>query len=96
MAQDVVTKFKIDLTDFKAGVQDARRNLQLARSEFKATAAGTDDWRRSTEGLTAKIKETNAVIDAEKAKLKALADQHAEVAAEQGKTPTRQKNLKRR
>lgn len=93
MAQDVVTKFKIDLTDFKAGVQDARRNLQLARSEFKATAAGTDDWRRSTEGLTAKIKETNAVIDAEKAKLKALADQHAEVAAEQGENSDKAKEL---
>ena len=90
---DVVTKFKIDLTDFKAGIQDARRNLQLARSEFRATAAGTDDWRKSTEGLTAKIKETNAVIDAEKAKLKALADEHAKVAAEQGENSDKAKEL---
>lgn len=93
MAQDVVTKFKIDLTDFKKGVQEAKSSLAVARSEFRATSASTDDWRKSTQGLTAKIKETNAVIDAEKAKLKALADQHAEVAAEQGENSNRAKEL---
>lgn len=81
---DVVTKFKIDLTDFKAGVQDAKRNLQLARSEFRAASVGMDDWRKSTEGLTAKIKESNAAVDAAKAKLKSIEEEIERVSSAEG------------
>lgn len=78
------TKFKVDISELKANIQEANRNIKLARSEFKAAASSMEDWAKSSDGLSAKIKELSAVEDAEKRKLQALKEQYALVAAEQG------------
>ena len=46
--------FSIDVTNLKAGLSQANRMIRESESEFKAAAAGMDDWRDSEEGLTAK------------------------------------------
>ena len=78
------TKFKVDISELKAGITEANRQIKLARSEFKAASSGMQDWEKSADGLSAKIKELSAVEDAEKRKLQALKQQYELVAAEQG------------
>ena len=82
--EDITTRFKVDISELKAGMQQAARDIKLANSEFKAAASGMDDWSKSSEGLEAKLKQLNAVLDAEKSKLEILKEQHKQVVAEQG------------
>lgn len=81
---ETTTKFKVDISELKAGFQEAQRTIRVANSEFKAAAAGMDDWSKSADGLGAKIKQLNTVLDSEKAKLSSLEKQYALVSKEQG------------
>lgn len=74
----------MDVSDLKAGLSEANKQIQLANSQFKAASSGMDDWTKSTEGLNAKIKQLDTVLDMQKKKLAGLQAEHAKVAAEQG------------
>ena len=41
---ETTTKFKVDISELKKGIQEANRQIRLANSEFKAATAGMDDW----------------------------------------------------
>lgn len=82
--QNITTKFQVDISQLKAGIQEANRNIKLANSEFKAVASSMDNWRDSIEGVTAKTKQLNSVRDAEQKKLENLQKQYEQVAREQG------------
>lgn len=84
--REITTKFKVDISDLKAGIQEANRHIRLANSEFKAATAGMDKWSESADGLKAKIKQLNSVIAAEKDKLKILEEQYSRVAKECGES----------
>ena len=96
MAKDKesTTRLKIDTTEFKRGISDANRAIKLANSEFKAATSSMDDWSSSTEGQQAKLKQLNAVMDAEKQKLSILQEQYKKVVAAQGENSTEAENLK--
>lgn len=79
--------FSIDVTDLKAGLAQANRMIRESESEFKAAAAGMDDWRESQEGLTAKIKSLNSITDVQKKKVAALQAEYDRMIAE-GLDPT--------
>ena len=64
--------FSIDVTDLKAGLAQANRMIRESESEFKAAAAGMDDWRESQDGLNAKIKSLNSITDVQRKKVIAL------------------------
>lgn len=81
---DSTTVFKADITDFKASMQEAARLVRLANSEFKASTAGMDDWSSSADGLSAKIKQLNTTLDAQKRQLTVLETEYRKVASEQG------------
>lgn len=81
---ETTTKFKVDISELKKGIQDAQRQIRLANSEFKAATAGMDNWSKSADGLSAKITQLNSVLTAEKAKLESLEKQYALVSKEQG------------
>lgn len=91
--EDVTTRFGVDISDLKAGIQDANRQIRLANSEFKAASSGMDDWGNSADGLSAKIKQLTAVQEAETTKLNLLKQQYKQVAEEQGETSTAAQNL---
>lgn len=74
----------LDVTDLKAGLREANKQIQLANSEFKAASSGMEDWRKSTEGITAKIKQLDTVLGAQKSKLAGLQAEYEKVAKEQG------------
>ncbi len=92
--KESTTKLKIDATDFKRGITEANRALKLANSEFKASTAHMEDWSKSTEGQQAKLKQLNAVMDAEKKKLELIKAQYDKVVAAQGKNSAEAENLK--
>lgn len=79
--------FAIDVTDLKAGLSQANRMIRESESEFKAAAAGMDDWRESQEGLTAKVKSLNSITDIQKKKVAALQAEYDRMIAE-GLDPT--------
>ena len=74
----------LDVTDLRAGLSEANRQIKLANSEFKAASAGMDDWTKSTEGITAKTKQLGTVLNMQKAKLAGLQAEYERVAKEQG------------
>lgn len=74
--------FSIDVTDLKAGLAQANRMIRESESEFKAAAAGMDDWRESQDGLTAKIKSLNSITDVQRAKVNALQGEYDRLIAE--------------
>lgn len=82
--ENPTTKFKIDLSEFKRNIADANRQIRLVNSEFKKSTAGLDDWGKSTDGVSEKIKALNKVAELEKTKLTNLGKQYELVAKEQG------------
>lgn len=91
---DSTTKFKADITDFKAAMQEAARYVRLANSEFKEASAGLGKWSDSADGLSAKIKQLNKVLDAEKRQLDVLESEYEKVAKEQGENSKGAEELK--
>ena len=79
--------FSIDVTDLKAGLAQANRMIRESESEFKAAAAGMDDWRESQDGLTAKIKSLNSITELQKKKVGALQAEYDRLIAD-GLDPT--------
>lgn len=80
------TKFKVDISDLKKGIQDANRQIKLANAEFKAASAGMDDWGKSADGVRAKITQTEKVLKAQKTILSQYEKQLALVVAEYGES----------
>lgn len=74
----------LDVSDLKAGLSEANKQIQLANSQFKAASSGMEDWRKSTEGLSAKVKQLDSVLSSQKAKLAGLQAEYEKVAKEQG------------
>lgn len=68
--------FSIDTTNLKAGLQQANRMIRESESEFKAAAAGMDDWTDSQEGLEARLKHLNKAQDLQRKKVEALKKQY--------------------
>lgn len=73
--ENVTTKFKIDISEFKAGITEASKQIKLANAEFNAATAGMDDWSNSTDGISAKLKQLNSTLEAQKSKLAAYRGQ---------------------
>ncbi len=74
--------FSIDVTDLKAGLSQANRLIRESESEFKAAAAGMDNWSDSQEGLEARIKHLNTATDLQRKKVDALQDEYDKLIAD--------------
>lgn len=84
----------LDVSDLKAGLSEANKQIQLANSEFKAASSGMDDWTKSTEGITAKIKQLDTVLKMQQAKLKGLTAEYEKIVEEQGEGSEAARKLK--
>lgn len=80
------TKWKVDISDLKASMAQARREIKLSNAEFKNATAGMDDWGSSADGLGAKLRSLDKNIDAQRSILEALKQQYQMVCEEQGET----------
>lgn len=74
--------FSIDVSDLKAGLNAANRAIRESESEFRAAAAGMDDWTESEEGLNAKIKSLNQITDIQRKKVDALQSEYDRLIAD--------------
>lgn len=66
MANETTLKLKADISNLKAQMQAASRQVKLANSEFKAASAGMKDWASNADGLEAKVKQLTSILKAQK------------------------------
>lgn len=64
--------FSIDISNLKAGLAAANKLIRESEAEFKAAAAGMDDWSKSQEGLEKRVASLNKMVDVQGEKVKAL------------------------
>lgn len=83
----------MDVSDLKAGLSEANKQIQKANAEFKSASSGMDDWTKSAEGLEAKIKQLDTVLDMQKKKLAGLNAEYDEVVKSQGENSEAAKRL---
>lgn len=84
--EETTTRFTADIGDLKQAMQDARRAVRLADSEFKATVSTLEDWSSSADGVSAKIKQLNSNVQSQEKILNSLEQQYAAVVEEQGES----------
>lgn len=87
--------FSIDVTQLKAGLAQANRLIRESKSEFKAAAAGMDNWSKSEAGLTAKLKSLNDIASVQGKTVDALQSEYDRLIAE-GLDPTSAQAVKLR
>lgn len=83
---NITTRFSVDISELRAGIQEANRNIRLANSEFKAATAGMSDWAHSADGLTAKLRQLNTVQEQERRKLENMRQEYRQIVEEQGES----------
>ena len=88
------TKFKADISQLKSAMQQAQREVKLANAQFKAASAGMDDWSKSTDGLTAKLKQLDKVQAAQKKQLDLLNDELKLTVKQYGENSAQADNLR--
>ena len=81
---ETTTKFKVDISELKQAMQEAKRAVAVANSEFKEAASNCDDWTKSSTGLSAKLKQLDTTLSSQKTILGALEKQYEAVVKEQG------------
>lgn len=84
----------LDVTDLKAGLSEANKQIQLANSEFRRASSGIEDWTKSTEGLNAKIKQLDSVLTLQKSKVAGLEAEYNKVVKSQGENSEAARKLK--
>jgi hypothetical protein len=66
---DATARFKVDISELKSGITQANQQIKLANSEFRAAGDGSKAWASSLDGLTAKQRQLESVLAAQKQKL---------------------------
>lgn len=56
----------LDVTELKEGLQETRKEIRTANKQFAAETSGLDNWTQSTEGLSAKLRQLDKVLDNQK------------------------------
>lgn len=87
-------KWKVDVAQLKAGMQDAKRAISLANAEFKNATAGIGKWQNSITGIEAKIKQLSATSQNQQKVLQSLEKQYAIIAQEMGEDSAEAQRLK--
>ena len=93
-SDSTTTKFKVDISELKKSMQDARRQISLANSEFKSSSSAMGDWENSADGISAKLKQLDNVFKSQNKILDSLEQQYEQVAAEQGSSSAAAERLK--
>ena len=63
---EVTTSFTADISGLKKGIKEAKQQITIANAEFKKATAGMDDWRKSSEGVSAKLKQLDTTLRSQK------------------------------
>ena len=74
--------FNIDITQLKAGLTQANRLIKESNSEFKALAAGLDDYNDAQKIAEGRIKNLSSVVELQGKKVDALQKEYDRLLAE--------------
>lgn len=66
---ETTTKFKVDISELKKAMQEARKQVAYANSEFKAVSSSMEDWSKSSDGVSAKLKQLKSNLNSQQAVL---------------------------
>ena len=77
MAENVTTKFRVDISDLKRNIAEANRQVKQYRAELLNANAGMKKGEETADSLSRKIEAQSKIVEAEKAKLQALKDELA-------------------
>ena len=77
MAENVTTKFRVDISDLKKNIAEANRQVKQYRAELLNANAGMKKGEETADSLSRKIEAQSKIVEAEKAKLQALKDELA-------------------
>lgn len=96
MAKDLEStmKFKLDIKEFKANIQDAKRQISLANAEFKKNTSGAKDWASSITGVEGKIRQLKTTLNSQTTILSQLKKEYDAVAKEMGEDSAEAQKLK--
>ena len=83
-ANETTTKFKVDISDLKKGIQEANRQIRLANAEFKAASSGMENWSKTTDGVSKKIEQLDKVLGSQNKILDSYKKQLEVIVKEQG------------
>ena len=78
MAKDLesTAKWKVDISQLKASMQEAKRSISQANAEFKAATAGMGKWSDSIGGVESKLGQLNKVSESQHKILDSLNEQY--------------------
>lgn len=91
---ETTTKFKVDISELVKGMQTARRQISLANAEFKSATSGMEDWSKSADGVSAKLKQLDKTLSGQTKILENLEEQYELTAKQMGKDSKEAENLK--
>lgn len=83
---DIDGKVGLNISDFKTGAADLARQIKVIDSEFKASAAGMDDWGNNAEGLSNRMETLTKTTDLQRQKVEALKNAYSLIADKQGES----------
>ena len=66
MSEDYTARFRVDISNLRKNLTAAQNSVKKANAEFKASTAGMDDWTKDADGLSAKLKQLDDVLNAQK------------------------------
>lgn len=81
---ETTTKFRVDISELKSAMQEARKQVAYANSEFKASSSAMDDWSKSSDGISAKLKQLNSNLKSQETVLEQYEKTLEEVKKEYG------------
>ena len=81
---ETTTKFKVDISELKSAMQEARKQVAYANSEFKAVSSSMDDWGKSSDGIKAKLKQLNSNLKSQETVLEQYEKTLEEIKKEYG------------
>ena len=90
---ETTTKFKVDITELKSAIQEAKRQIKIANSEFKSVSSSMQSWEKTTDGVKAKLKQLDSNLVNQKNILKSLESQYDLTAKQMGKNSAAAENL---
>ena len=77
MAENVTSKFRVDISDLKKNIAEANRQVKQYRAELQNANAGMKKGEETADSLSRKIDAQTKIVEAEKAKLQALREELA-------------------
>ena len=66
---EITTRFKADIKDFKKNIQEAGKQMTLINSKFIKASDGTKKWENSVDGLGAKVNQLKGRLEQHNKKL---------------------------